>query len=122
MTPGSLWETINAVTLATSSINASIAYYQKLGLQLEWYSPDFATVSPHGSGKDSMFVNLFRSPTAQPRSTWNGWGRAVFYVSDVDAVYGLALRNGLTPEHAPTTRTGESGTFTSSTRRGTSWR
>ena len=29
------------------------------------------------------------------------WGRAIFYVDDVDKAYALATKNGLRPEHEP---------------------
>jgi uncharacterized glyoxalase superfamily protein PhnB len=32
---------------------------------------------------------------------WSWWGRIIFYVSDVDAMYARAIAQGLYPEAAP---------------------
>ena len=66
----------------------------------------------------SFHVNLYPKPAGQDSAPRQPWGRCIFYVSDVDAVYALALERGLEPEFA----TGASATFTSSTRPDTSSR
>ena len=50
-----------------------------------------------------MHVNLYSSSDYSPPPTgsWNKWGRCIFYVSDVDAMYRLALKEGFKPEMPP---------------------
>ena len=97
------WRAINAITLATTSVNTSIQFYQACTLHLQWYSPSFASLSPSGQKGDSMYVNLFYSDTYAPPAPgiWNGWGRVIFYVDDVNTTYRTVVHNGITPEFAP---------------------
>jgi predicted enzyme related to lactoylglutathione lyase len=44
------------------------------------------------------YLNLVAQPT-EPR--WSWWGRVIFYVADVDAVYERALAAGCQPTTAP---------------------
>mmetsp|Transcript_32736 Transcript_32736/g.64863 ORF Transcript_32736/g.64863 Transcript_32736/m.64863 type:complete len:187 (-) Transcript_32736:187-747(-) len=111
---------INAITLATDDMQKSCNFYAALGMTQTYGggSSDFSTFTfgpssegpgrplGHGSGRGRSHLNLFTVDAAAlpPRtapSGWNGWGRAVLYVADVDAVYALALSRGLRPEMAP---------------------
>ena len=52
---------------------------------------------------------------------WSQWGRAIFYVDDVDVFYAQAVSAGLTPEFTPQDGSwGVSDISTFSTRTGTS--
>ena len=94
---------INAITLATADMLAAFTFYTDLGLNCTFGCERGANWSTFG-GPDqelhSFHINLYPAPSTRlvPRQ---GWGRCVFYVNDVDAVYSLALRHGLQPEFAP---------------------
>merc|ERR550537_2194848 len=107
---------INAVTFATDDMQKSCKFYTALGLQKTYSTDEFSTFgSPGGpAGGDNTFhINLFAvNSTALPprddgsknrygRAGWNGWGRAIFYVEDVDAIYHRCLNNNLRPEAEP---------------------
>lgn len=102
------FESINAVTLATNDMEASYSFYSKLSLSCTYGGPsaEFTTFGSKGGpagGDNSFHINVFMS-TAYKRpagGTWNGWGRAIFYVDDVDEVYQHVLQQGLKPEAAP---------------------
>ena len=46
----------------------------------------------------SSYLNLV---TAAPETTWSWWGRVIFYVVDVDALYARATAQGLRPAAPP---------------------
>ena len=78
-------EGISAVTLGTHEMPRSVEFYRALGFEVL-----------HG-GEESSFTS-FRSGTsylnliAQPAERrWSWWGRVIFYVADVDALYDRAL-------------------------------
>jgi catechol 2,3-dioxygenase-like lactoylglutathione lyase family enzyme len=88
-------EGVSAVTLATHDMARAVAFYRALGFVPKFGGPDAAFTSFHaGRG----FLNLIAVPAAQ---TWSWWGRAIFYVDDVDAQHARALAAGLVPEFAP---------------------
>ena len=103
------WRSINAVTLATTDMRASVAFYRKLGLFLTYGGAEapFSTLSSANSSADGAaaiaHVNLNASSeyTPPPAGRWNAWGRVIVYVADVDASYRLARAEGLLPEAAP---------------------
>jgi catechol 2,3-dioxygenase-like lactoylglutathione lyase family enzyme len=86
---------VSAVTLATHDMARAVAFYAALGFALKYggASSDFTSFHA-GSG----YLNLIVVPASQ---TWGAWGRAIFYVDDVDAQHTRALAAGLTPEFAP---------------------
>jgi catechol 2,3-dioxygenase-like lactoylglutathione lyase family enzyme len=86
---------ISALTLATHNMARALAFYRGLGFVLKYGGPDARFSSLHaGSG----YLNLMQMPA---ETTWNWWGRAIFYVDDVDAQHALAVASGLTPEFTP---------------------
>ena len=86
---------ISAITLATHDMARAVAFYQALGFLLKFGGPAAAFTSfQAGSG----YLNLMSMPAGR---TWSWWGRAIFYVDDVDALYGRAISAGLTPEFSP---------------------
>lgn len=88
-------EGISAITLATHDMARAVAFYQALGFTLKSGGPDAMFTSLHaGSG----FLNL-TAVTADRRLSW--WGRAIFYVTDVDAMHARAVEAGLSPAFAP---------------------
>jgi len=88
-------EGISAVTLGTHEMPRSVGFYRALGFEVL-----------HG-GEESSFTS-FRSGTsylnliAQPAERrWSWWGRVIFYVADVDALYDRALAAGYQPTTEP---------------------
>ncbi len=87
-------ESISAVTLATHDMARALRFYLALGLPLR-YGGDSASFSSLSAG--GACLNLI----AEPTRAWSWWGRIVFYVSDVDALFARAVDRGLQPEAPP---------------------
>ncbi len=88
-------ESIGAVTLATHDMGRAVAFYRSLGFELV-HGGEGASFSSFSAG--SGYLNLVAQP---PERRWSWWGRAIFYVSDVDALYARVVRLGLVPEAPP---------------------
>ncbi len=86
---------LSALTLATRDMARSLAFYRALGFRLA-YGGEAASFSSFHAGRS--FLNLIAVP---PQTPLRWWGRAIFYVADVDACYARALAAGLQPEFAP---------------------
>jgi catechol 2,3-dioxygenase-like lactoylglutathione lyase family enzyme len=93
--PGIQIETLNAITLATHDMARSVEFYNSLGFQQRYGGPDADFTSFHVG---DQFLNLI-SQSAEDQ--WSWWGRVIFHVSDVDAMYELAISLELEPEMAP---------------------
>jgi catechol 2,3-dioxygenase-like lactoylglutathione lyase family enzyme len=90
-------ESISAVTLLTVHMGKAVTFYQALGFHLLYGGPEAAFTSFRvGTG----YLNLQLDPAGADRNTI--WGRVVFWVEDVDAMYRRALESRLAPESAPT--------------------
>ena len=93
--PDARIETLSAVTLATGDMRRAVEFYTTLGFELR-----------HG-GPDGDFATFFIGPTALNLALREGykpgpnWGRTIFWVSDVDAMYRLVLEAGLEPAAPP---------------------
>ncbi len=88
-------EAISAVTLATHGMARAVAFYQTLGFTLR-YGGQQAGFTSFTVGQG--YLNLI---PADPKVHWSWWGRIIFYVSDVDALYARCLAAGLQPATAP---------------------
>lgn len=88
-------ESISAVTLATHDMARSVRFYEALGFERLYggVEADFTSFKA-GCG----YLNIITQPAER---TWRWWGRAIFYVSDVDALYRRALDAGFHPEAPP---------------------
>lgn len=87
-------QNISSITLAVADMSRSVAFYQEqLGLPLLYggAAADFTSFRIGGG-----YLNLIRQA---PAFTW--WGRAIFYVDDVDAMYQRLVGLGLTTDTAP---------------------
>jgi catechol 2,3-dioxygenase-like lactoylglutathione lyase family enzyme len=88
-------EAISAITLATHDMRRSQRFYASLGFEM-LYGGESAPFTSFRAG--SGYLNLI----AQREETrWSWWGRIIFYVSDVDALYETALAAGHQPSTSP---------------------
>jgi catechol 2,3-dioxygenase-like lactoylglutathione lyase family enzyme len=91
-------EKISAVTLETADMARAFRFYESLGFGLRYGGPS-ATFTSFTVGDG--YLNLEATAGYEGRL----WGRVIFYVSDVDAVYervlALALAPSTTPRDAP---------------------
>ena len=87
-------ESLSAITLATGDMGRAVGFYQALGFSLKFGGPGDAFSS---FSLGSSFLNLI----AETHGPVNWWGRVIIHVSDVDAMYQLALAAGCAPLFAP---------------------
>ena len=86
---------ISAVTLAVKDMAAAVEFYQaKVGLEL-LYGGDGTSFTSFRV--ESGYLNLVLAP----QGGWSWWGRLIFHVDDVDAIYRRLTGAGLTPSTAP---------------------
>jgi catechol 2,3-dioxygenase-like lactoylglutathione lyase family enzyme len=88
-------ESINAVTLATHDMGCAVRFYRMLGFELA-YGGEAAEFTSFRAGPN--FLNLIAQPAER---RWSWWGRTIFYVTDVDALYFRAVAAGLRPQAPP---------------------
>lgn len=86
---------ISAVTLATHDMARALRFYLALGFPLR-YGSEAASFSSLSAG--NACLNL---TTEGSQRVWSWWGRLIFYVSDVDALYQQAIARGLQPDTMP---------------------
>jgi catechol 2,3-dioxygenase-like lactoylglutathione lyase family enzyme len=86
---------ISAITLATHDMARAVEFYQSLGFALKSGGPAAPFSSFHAGGG---YLNLTLLPAER---IWGRWGRAIFYVDDVDTHYARAVAAGLRPEFSP---------------------
>jgi catechol 2,3-dioxygenase-like lactoylglutathione lyase family enzyme len=91
----SLLQGVSAVTLATHDMARAVAFYQALGFVLCYGGAD-ADFTSLCAGQS--YLNLIAQPAGR---SWSWWGRIVFRVWDVDALYQQALAAGLRPDSVP---------------------
>ena len=89
-------EALSAVTLATADMAASVRFYEAVGFRavVGGAEAPFTTFRA-GSG----FLNLQLDADDAPVGAI--WGRAIFWVADVDATYAAVVSAGFVPEMAP---------------------
>ena len=89
-------EMINAVTLVTADMDMSCRFYDALGFErvVGGHEAPFTTYRV-GDG----FLNVQLDPVHAPVPAI--WGRVIFWVRDVDAMYERALAHGYVPEMSP---------------------
>ena len=87
---------INAVTLATSDMSVSCAFYDALGFERITGGADHPfTTYTAGDG----FLNVQLDPTHAPIEAI--WGRVILFVDDVDAMFERVVAAGFQPEMPP---------------------
>ena len=88
-------EGISAVTLATHDMRRAVQFYRSLAFDM-LYGGEAASFTSFRAG--AGYLNLISQPTEQ---RWSWWGRVIFYVDDVDALYERALAAGCQPTTVP---------------------
>jgi len=88
-------EGISAVTLATHDMRRAVQFYRSLAFDM-LYGGEAASFTSFRAG--AGYLNLISQPAEQ---RWSWWGRVIFYVDDVDAVYERALAAGCQPTTVP---------------------
>ncbi len=88
-------ETISAVALVTGDMAGSVAFYKALGFEVTYGGAEAPFTSLLFG---QCFVNLAFRDVQTPVP---GWGRVIFHVPDVDAVYDLAMAHGFAVEAEP---------------------
>lgn len=86
---------ISAITLAVQDMTRAVRFYRTVGFDLLYGGPA-ASFSSFRVG--TGYLNLVLAPEGFSPS-W--WGRVIFYVDDVDALYRRLVDAGLTPSAAP---------------------
>ena len=88
-------EAISAITLATHDMQRSVRFYAALGFEI-LHGGEQSTFTSFRAG--SGYLNVITQPREKQ---WSWWGRVIFYVGDVDAMYRRALAAGFTPSTTP---------------------
>jgi catechol 2,3-dioxygenase-like lactoylglutathione lyase family enzyme len=88
-------ESISAIMLATHDMTRAVGFYRTLGFPMR-YGRESAGFTSFGVG--TGYLNLILQDTNR---AWSWWGRVIFYVSDVDALFLHAVAHGLHPDFAP---------------------
>lgn len=92
---GSHISSISAVTLMVSDMARSHAFYTSLGFGVRYGGAEDRFTSLRAG---EQYLNLMLADAA---GRYDGWGRVILYVDDVDAAYRSAVDAGLAPEAPP---------------------
>lgn len=90
-------ERLSAVTLVTADMDRSVGFYRALGFDVLYGGADAEFTSFRIGGG---FLNLQLDAGAVPAT--QSWGRVIFWVDDVDAMYRRAVAAGFVPSFEPT--------------------
>ena len=88
-------ESISAITLACRDMARSVRFYRALGFEL-LYGGEESGFSSFRAGCGYLILTAER-----PEADIAWWGRAIFYVDDVDAQHARAIAAGYEPSMAP---------------------
>jgi catechol 2,3-dioxygenase-like lactoylglutathione lyase family enzyme len=88
-------EAISAITLATHDMRRSVRFYTALGFGI-LHGGETSSFTSFRAG--SGYLNVIVQPQDK---RWSWWGRVIFHVRDVDAIYQRALAAGFTPSTTP---------------------
>jgi len=88
-------ESISAITLATHDMARAVRFYIMVGFDLIHGGED-AGFSSFRAG--TGYLNLI---TRVEQRHWAWWGRVIFHVSDVDALYTHVIACGYRPDTVP---------------------
>jgi len=98
-------EAISAITLATQDMQRAVRFYASLGFDM-LYGGETASFTSFRAGPS--YLNLIAQGDEKQ---WSWWGRVIFHISDVDALYQRALQAGHLPRPRPATPNGASAIF-----------
>ena len=82
---------ISAVTLGTHEMPRAVRFYRSLGFEV-LHGGDESSFTSFRAG--TSYLNLIAQPAGR---RWFWWGRVIFYVAHVDALYDRALAAGYQP-------------------------
>jgi catechol 2,3-dioxygenase-like lactoylglutathione lyase family enzyme len=88
-------EAISAITLATHDMLRAVRFYRSLGFDM-LYGGETASFTSFRAGPG--YLNLI---TQGKEKQWSWWGRIIFHVTDVDALYEQARQAGYRPSTSP---------------------
>jgi catechol 2,3-dioxygenase-like lactoylglutathione lyase family enzyme len=88
-------ESISAITLATHDMQRTVRFYTALGFEI-LYGGETLPFTSFRAGRG--YLNVIAQPQEKQ---WSWWGRAIFYVGDVDAMYQRAVAAGFKPSTTP---------------------
>jgi len=88
-------EGISAITLGTHEMPRAVRFYRVLGFEV-LHGDEQSSFTSFRAGMS--YLNLVAQPAER---RWSWWGRVIFYVADVDALYERALAAGCQPTTAP---------------------
>ena len=92
-------QSISAVTLAVADMARSVDFYRnKVGLEV-LYGGSAVSFTSFKIGEGYLNLILDTRGVAQDARGW--WGRLIFHVDDVDALYRRLVQAGLTPSTEP---------------------
>src|SRR3981189_3788156 len=86
---------ISAVPLGTHEMPRAVRFYRALGFEV-LHGGEAASFTSFRAG--TSYLNLVAQPAER---RWSWWGRVIFYVADVDALYDRALAAGYQPTTVP---------------------
>ncbi len=85
---------INAITLITKNMAASLDFYRAVGLEVAYGGPDSTFTSLRIGGN---FLNL----SCEERGAEGLWGRVILHVESPDRIWELLSEAGYEPSFAP---------------------
>lgn len=88
-------ESISAITLATHDMARTVRFYSSLGFDM-LYGGETASFTSFRAGPG--YLNLIAQGEEKQ---WSWWGRIIFHVADVDALYEHAIKAGHRPSTTP---------------------
>lgn len=91
----SMIESLSAVTFVTADMARAVRFYDGLGFE-KIYGGESTDFTSYRAGSGYLNLALRSDPGALA-----DWGRAIFYVSDVDDMHARAVELGLDPEFEP---------------------
>jgi catechol 2,3-dioxygenase-like lactoylglutathione lyase family enzyme len=93
-------ESLSAVTLGVTDMPASVTFYLALGFEMLYGGPD-ATFSSFRAGPGYLNLQYTGTGPLVMAERAEHWGRAIFYVADVDDMHAVAVAAGYRPESEP---------------------
>ena len=88
-------EAISAITLGTHDMRRAVQFYRSLGFDIA-HGDEASPFTSFRAG--TGYLNLIAQPDER---RWSWWGRVIFYVADVNALYDRALAAGCQPTTVP---------------------